>query len=176
MKVQDVMTARALKHCSPDTKLHNAAKLMKTGNCGALPVVDQNKKVVGIVTDRDIALSLASRQYGSPVAAKVSQVMTKKVQTVNGSADLNTALQQMRTKKIGRLPVVDERGRLKGILSMHNLIATSLNGQTDFGKVSATGESIAKTIKALSERYSLNSQPRKRIVSAGRSESWEEAY
>src|SRR5574342_8506 len=122
MKVQDVMTSRRLQYCNPETKLHNAVKLMKAGNCGALPVVDQNKKVVGIVTDRDIALSLSSRQTGSPAKAKVSQVMTKKVQTVKTGADLTAALQQMRTKKVGRLPVVDGEGKLQGILSMHNLI------------------------------------------------------
>ena len=174
MKVQSVMTARSLKHCSPETKLHNAAKLMQTGNCGALPVVDKNKKVVGIVTDRDIALALAKKQPKSRAMINVSQIMSENVHTVNTSDEIETALREMRTNKIGRLPVVDKKGKLKGILSMHNLLAHSLNGETEFGSTTETGESIAKTIMAITERYSLNSLPKRKTVSAGGSESLEE--
>lgn len=59
MKVKDVMTAKSLKTCSPESNLKEAANAMKSANCGVLPVTNHDKKVVGIITDRDICLSLS---------------------------------------------------------------------------------------------------------------------
>jgi CBS domain-containing protein len=78
MKVKDIMTANTLMFCSPETELQNAAKKMKDGNCGALPVVDKDKKVLGIITDRDICLTLADKQAKSPAQMTVGQIMPKK--------------------------------------------------------------------------------------------------
>ena len=150
MKVKDVMTATSLKFCSPETKLHNAAKTMKASNCGALPVVDKQKKVLGIVTDRDICLSLAQKQ----VKATVGQIMPTKVFTVKTDDDISTAFRQMRTNQIGRLPVIDEQGKLKGIVSLHNLINNTIsNGKEDLGAISSDGENLLKTIQAVTDRY-----------------------
>ena len=174
MKVKEIMTASSLQFCSPETKLHNAARAMKKANCGVLPVVDKNKKVVGMVTDRDICLSLANKQKKPLSKQNVGDIISSKVFSVKAEDDLKTALKQMRTHKIGRLPVVDKSGKLKGILSVHNLLSNSLNGEAGLGSVSETDENIARTVKALADSYSVNSQPKIRIASAGRSESWEE--
>jgi CBS domain-containing protein len=173
MKVKEIMTEGSLQYCSPETKLHNAAKSMKTANCGALPVVDKNKKVVGMITDRDICLSLANKQEKPLSRQNVGDIISSKVYSVKTDDDLNTALKQMRTNKIGRLPVVDKAGKLKGILSLHDLLSRFLNGDRELKKVSEAGENISKTLKALADNYSLNSQTK--IVTAGRSESWEDA-
>lgn len=155
MKVKDLMTTSSLKYCSPETKLHNVAKLMEEGNCGALPVLDKNKKVVGIVTDRDIALALAKKHSETTPKIAVSEIMTKKVHSVHTDDDVTYALKEMRLNKIGRLPVLDGEGKLKGVLSLHNLLAqTTTNPKLEIGQLKSSEENILKTIIALSDRYS----------------------
>lgn len=165
MKVKDVMTTSSLKYCSPETKLHNVAKLMEEGNCGALPVCDKNKKVIGIVTDRDIALALTKKSGETPAKIDVSEIMTSKVHTIHANDDVTDALKEMRTKKIGRLPVVDDEGKLKGVLSLHNLLTqTATNTKLEIGNLKSPEENILKTIIALSDRYSSKSKAKKEKV------------
>lgn len=155
MKVKEVMTARSLKYCSSETKLHNAAKTMKSANCGALPVIDKEKKVVGLVTDRDICLSLATKQARSISDVSVGKVMTSKVHTVKAEDEISSALHQMRINKIGRIPVVDENGKLKGIISMHNLLSrATADGKIEMGTLFSPGENLMKTMQAITDRYS----------------------
>lgn len=156
MKVKDIMTSRTLKSCSPETKLQSAAKTMKAANCGALPVVDKNKNVVGLVTDRDIALSLTKRQSKTAEPLAVSDVMSKKVHTIQTEDEVSTALRQMRLKQVGRVPVVDAQGKLKGMVTMHNLIAKASdepNASVEVGTIAAQGENLIKTIQSLTARY-----------------------
>jgi len=154
MKVKDIMTTKALRSCSSDANLQYAAKVMKAGNCGALPVIDQDKKVVGIITDRDICLTLSDKHTKAHAEIPISEIMGKKVHTINENDDISTAFKQMRKNRVGRLPVVDQDGRLKGILSVHNLVSQSFDGQEEHA--AAHGENIIKTLKALSDRYSKN--------------------
>jgi CBS domain-containing protein len=152
MKVKEIMTANPVKYCSPETNLQDAAKEMKEANVGALPVVDNKQKVIGLVTDRDIALSLASEQT-SLSATHVEDIISKQVHTVKAEDNLEDALEKMRTNQIGRLPVTDEEGKLKGIVSVHNLLSQTFEGKTELGDPSKAGENILKTIKAVHERY-----------------------
>jgi len=155
MKVKKVMTTRLLKYCSPETKLQNAAKAMKAGNCGALPVVDKQKKVIGVITDRDIALSLVKKRGKSAEQVNVAKVMSSKVHTVKVGDDISTVLRQMRTNQIGRIPVVNKKGKLKGMVSLHHLLsqAGNGNGKVEMGTFAESGENLLKTIHALTNRY-----------------------
>lgn len=155
MKVKEIMTSGSLKHCGPDTQLQEAAKRMKTGNCGALPVVDKDHKVVGIITDRDIALSLAG-SHSKPIADyMVKDVMSPRVYTVEEADDVDVVLEKMRTNQVGRLPVVNKQQQLQGIVSIHNLLNKAGKvEQLTLGDTAHKGEHISKTIKALSGRYS----------------------
>lgn len=156
MKVKDIMTARTLKSCSPETKLHAAAKTMKAANCGALPVVDKDKNVVGLVTDRDIALSMTKRQSKQAEPLAVADVMAKKVHTIQAEEEVSAALRQMRVKQVGRVPVVDANGKLKGMVTMHNLIASAADAPDagiEVGSIAAPGENLIKTIQSLTARY-----------------------
>lgn len=154
MKVKDIMSSDSLKYCGTETKLHEAAKTMRTGNCGALPVLNSTNQVVGIVTDRDICLTIGKDKGQTAIDTKIGSVMSSEVHTVFESDDIDTALGKMRTNRIGRLPVVDHDGHLKGILSMHDLLAESIeSGKPDQSQKSVPGENIFKTIRALSERY-----------------------
>lgn len=163
MKVKEIMLAESLKTCTTQTKLLEAVKIMKDANIGALPILDDKKKVVGMVTDRDIALALAALKV--PVAdATIGDVVLLKLHSVNVDADLNEALKEMRTKKVGRLPVLDKEGKLKGLLSIHNLLMKSFNGQAELGDVKSKNESILKTIKSLHERYDTSKTSTKKIA------------
>jgi CBS domain-containing protein len=155
MKVKEFMTATQLKYCSPETSLQQAAMSMKAGNCGSLPVVDNKNRVVGIITDRDIALTLAHEKAKPASQVKVEKIMSKKVKTVHEDEDFNTLLQKMRLNQIGRLPVVDDEGKLKGIVSVHNLLAQtqSVNGQLTLGSLNEEGENLHKTIQSINNRY-----------------------
>lgn len=154
MDVKDVMTTKALRSCSPETKLKEAARIMKVANCGFLPVTDENKKVLGVITDRDICLTLSKEYLSNPAGIQVDNVMGKIAFTVNENDDVKYALKQMRVNKVGRLPVVDHDNKLKGILSLHNMVSHSLDGQEEEGWISAPGENLLKTLKALSDHYS----------------------
>jgi len=175
MRVIEIMTGSEIQYCSPETMLHQAAKMMKKANCGALPVVDENNKVVGLVTDRDICLSLAHRHTKTLPERNVGDIITAKVYSVKTDDELTEALKQMRTNRVSRLPVVDKDGKLRGILSLHDLLSKALNGHADLGSVADSGENIAKTIRALIDRYSHVLQHQAKEVTAGRRISWEEA-
>jgi CBS domain-containing protein len=154
MRVKDVMTAKSLKFCTPETNLHDAARTMAEANCGALPVVDSNRKVKGIVTDRDICLSLA-KNTETPIGKRVvGDIMSKNVETIKGSDEITQAYRSMREKKIGRLPVVDEQGKLEGILSLNKMLNQSVrNGQGNLGTIDEPGENLFKTLHAISKHH-----------------------
>lgn len=166
MKVNELMNGRAMKSCSPDSNLKAVAHTMKAENIGSMPVTDKEKKVIGIVTDRDICLALSEDGTTSHARIPVSNIMHKKVHTVKETDDLNSALEKMRSNHIGRLPVVDESGKLTGILSLHHVIAKTLENKENFRNLSAVGESVVKTIEALGERYEKHTRAEKVASSA----------
>ena len=127
MKVKDLMIIGELKHCSLDSRLRDVAKIMKDSNAGALPVIDHNNKVIAMVTDRDICISLASRTEKPLAELSVKDALTTlTIHTVKPEDTITHALQEMRKNKIGRLPVTDKDGKLKGILSVNNILSHSI--------------------------------------------------
>lgn len=159
MKVKEVMSEYSVKYCTPETKLTEAVKAMREGHCGALPVVNQDYKVLGIVTYRDICLTLAEPKTQPWDLRKVGDIMSTNVFTVRSEDEVSTALQNMRKNKIGRLPVVDTTGKLNGIVSLHNLIDHSvIKGKKELWDIKTPGESILKTVHAVAERLS-NGKP-----------------
>jgi CBS domain-containing protein len=153
MKVKDVMTSVPLKFCTADTNLASAARTMKRENLGALPVVDKNLKVVGLVTDRDICLSLADKPGRTAAEISIREIHPhSRLHTVKSTDDVEEALREMRKYKIGRLPVIDKTGKLKGMLSINNLLTHALSVPGELDAVTSNDESLAKTIKTLFER------------------------
>lgn len=106
-----------VKSVSPNDSLSQAALLMEQLNVGSVPVVDNNK-VVGIVTDRDIALRNVAR--GQNPNQKVSDVMTTNVTSAPPDMDVHSAADIMASSQIRRLPVVDN-GNLVGIVAIGDL-------------------------------------------------------
>jgi len=102
-----------------ESTLREAAELMRAVDAGSLPVVDAQSEVVGMVTDRDIVVrGLALGLSGD---SQVSEVMTARVYAIPEDETLREAVKRMRRHEVRRLVVLDERGRLVGVLSLGDL-------------------------------------------------------
>jgi len=120
MKVKDVMMGTP--YCiSLQANLGMATELMWKGNCGFLPVVDAEKKVCGVVTDRDICVALGTRNQPAG-EVRVEEVVQRKVYLCNPEDDVHMALQTMREGHVRRLPVVDATKNLAGVVSMDDIL------------------------------------------------------
>ena len=120
MKVKDIMTGSPI-YCTAKTNLGEAAALMWSRDCGILPVVDGERKVIGVVTDRDMFLALGTRNRLAGDIT-VGEVAPAKPFLCGSEDDIHTALATMARQKVRRLPVVNPEGRLEGILSMDDVI------------------------------------------------------
>lgn len=124
MNVRELMTADP-EACLPTDSCANAAEIMRRRNCGFVPIIDgrQTKRVIGVVTDRDLALYLAEMNKTAR-HAQARECMVSPVQTVAPDTTLEEAARLMERCAIHRLPVVDN-GQLVGILSLKDIaIAT----------------------------------------------------
>jgi CBS domain-containing protein len=120
MLVKSIMTSE-VKSCSPDTTVAAAARIMSDRDCGIVPVVDAQQKLLGVLTDRDVCLAVATRVRG-PEELPVGEVMTKKTYTCSPEDDARAALNLMRNHAIRRVPVVVADGRLAGLISLDDLV------------------------------------------------------
>ena len=131
MKVKEIMTPNA-KAIWLTESLADAAELMWENDCGVLPIIKDGRKVIGMITDRDICMAIAIRD-SNPSGVSVEEVMTGQVYSVNPEDDIDQALQAMQEHKIHRLPVLNAEGELEGILSMNDIVL----------KAKAKGDGIA---------------------------------
>ena len=121
MKVKDLQTSE-VRACSPDNNLATAAEIMWDCDCGAVPVVDQNRTLIGMVTDRDICIAAATRA-AAPADLAVRDVMSKgQVFSCRPDDDVRTAMATMAMHRVRRLPVVDRQNTLVGIISLNDLV------------------------------------------------------
>jgi CBS domain-containing protein len=109
--------------------------MMKDGDFGALPVVEsqESRKIVGIVTDRDISIK-AVAEGRDPGSTTVESIMNDKVFTVHEEGELDETLSIMAEKQIRRVPVVDMEGCLVGMIAQAD-IATKLKDPAETGMV-----------------------------------------
>lgn len=120
MKIQEIMTKPAVTCCSGDT-LSTAANLMWDQDCGALPVVDEDGRTVGMITDRDICMSALTQ--GAPIEQiKVSTAMAERVFSCRLGDPLEVAERLMTEHQVRRVPVVDEQQRPVGVISINDLV------------------------------------------------------
>ena len=125
MKVHDIMT-RDVVSCRQDADVGAAGRLMLDGHVGTLPVVDPDGRLVGIITDRDIAMAAATRQRNASHIV-VHEAMTEHVRSCFGNEDIAAALETMEDARVRRLPVVDADGRLVGIVAMDDIVLRALD-------------------------------------------------
>ena len=146
MKVKELMTPDA-KAIWLTQSLSDAAKEMWENDCGALPIVKDGHKVVGMITDRDICMATAMRDR-NPSAISVEEVMSRTVYAAEAEEDIEQALQTMREHKVRRLPVLNLEGELQGIVSMNDIVLKAKgNGKKpkiDYGDVVKTYQAICE--------------------------------
>ena len=119
MKVRDLMTP-SVHHCRPDSTARHALALMWKHDVGALPIVDLQDHVVGMITDRDIAMAVGLRNV-TPSALHVREITTHEVWWVSPDATVEEAEKIMEDHQVRRLPVLDG-GKLVGVVSLADLV------------------------------------------------------
>jgi CBS domain-containing protein len=143
MQIQDIMV-RDAKFCRLDTNLAEAVEILWNNDCGALPVLDGEGKVVAMITDRNICIALGTRNL-RPSEIKVSEVAPQEVYTCAPEDDIRAALRTMQTQRVRRLPVVSEDGLLRGILSLDDIVLSARKTPA------LSYEHLVETVRAICE-------------------------
>ena len=132
---RDIMTDSPAV-ATAETTARDAARMMEDNDCGSLPVVESrdSMKLIGMVTDRDLALRILGR--GQDPNTPVREAMTKNVSSVKQNDDLDAVEHVMSSQQVRRVPVVDDRGCVLGIIAQADL-ARELDsvGRKDFSRV-----------------------------------------
>jgi CBS domain-containing protein len=117
MKISEVMT-RDVQTVSPDQPVREAANFMLSADAGSIPVTDGDR-LIGMITDRDIAVRGIARGYGPDTP--VRELMTDDLIVVRVDDDIEEAATKMSEAQVRRLPVIDSDERLCGIVSLGDL-------------------------------------------------------
>ena len=122
MKAREIMTANP-RTVTPDTNLPEVARLMQSEDVGIVPVVDAggSRQLVGVVTDRDIALRVVG-EGRDPNSVRVSDVMSTNVRTCREDDSVDAVMDVMGQEQVRRVPIVDERGSLVGIVAQADVV------------------------------------------------------
>ena len=146
MKVKDIMIS-PVQSCGPETSLGAVAMMMWDSDCGALPVVNYEGTVVGMITDRDICMAAATKNR--PLSEiTVFETITGQVYACAPGDDIHDAMKTMAKHQVRRLPVIHDTGMLAGILSVNDIVLHA--GETKWTRAPAISyEDVAHTFKAI---------------------------
>jgi FOG: CBS domain len=147
MKVEEVMT-REVEFCTPETNLAAAAMQMWDRDCGVLPVLDNERKVIGMITDRDICMKAATN-HQDIAAIKVEELTSGPIYTCKPDTDIREALETLQRAFVRRLPVVNDEGQLEGLLSVSDILRHSRE-KVDKVTAGVTYTDVVSTFKVIS--------------------------
>jgi CBS domain-containing protein len=150
MQVREVMTTSP-KCCVPSDNAANAARIMKDMNTGIVPVIEseQNRKLTGVVTDRDICLDVVAEARDAR-SVQVRDCMTPTLICCMPDDNVQKVIDLMHDNQIRRIPVVDHKGIIQGIVSMADLLQRS----------EISSRTTHETLKKVSEPTQEASKPR----------------
>jgi CBS domain-containing protein len=140
MRIDEIMT-RNPAFVTPGTTVRDCAQLMQREDTGIVPVVDENaeRKLVGVITDRDIAIRVVAENRSPDT--RVSEIMSaSRIATASPNDTVDDVLGAMGREQVRRIPIVDERGSLVGIVSQADVSRKARNE----GKVEDTIERISE--------------------------------
>jgi len=120
MKAIDLIINENVYTVSVESDCRQAARIMMEYEVGCLPVLDPQGRLEGIITDRDIAIRLVA--MGRSFETPVREIMSKPVTTIHPQADAREVEHLMERHKVRRLPIVDEAGKLVGIISVSDMV------------------------------------------------------
>ena len=148
MNVEQCMS-NAPKTCTMDDNLARAAGIMWESDCGYVPVVDGARRVVGVITDRDICMAAFTR--GAPLhALDVGASMARKVFSCRPEDQLEAAEALMQNYQVRRLPVVDDDDRIVGVLSLND-VARATRALSSSRERDVRYQALVMTLAAISE-------------------------
>ena len=114
-KVRELMT-ESPRTVAPDASAVEAATVMRDEDAGVVPIVESDGRLAGVVTDRDIALRVVA-EGREPGSTTVGEIASQNLATIDPQQDIDEALRLMAKHQVRRLPVVEEDGKLVGILA-----------------------------------------------------------
>ena len=119
MRVNEIMSTDPVC-CARETNLREVAELMVTNDCGEIPICDGERRPIGVVTDRDIVCRLVAKGH-NPLEATAEDCMSDPVITTDPEMDLDDCARLMEQYQVRRVPVVDKKGVLCGIITQADL-------------------------------------------------------
>lgn len=121
MRARDIMTAKPLA-VVPTDPVWKAAEIMRYEDIGGVPVVSDKAtgKLVGLITDRDITVRCMARRHG-PICLVLAHMTPQPLCTVHPDSDVREIVEKMEAAEVRRIPVVDDRGVLLGIVAERDL-------------------------------------------------------
>jgi CBS domain-containing protein len=141
MRVQDVMT-RDPACLTPGATVRDAAQLMQREDVGIIPVVEEkqgSRQLLGVITDRDIAIRVVGE--GKDASTRVTDVMSRnRISTCQANDDVDEVMSAMAKEQVRRIPIVDERGALVGIVAQADILRRT----KDDAKSARTVEEISE--------------------------------
>lgn len=154
MKVQEIMTAD-VHFCYNTDNLAKAASHLWDNDCGILPVKNETGKVIGMVSDRDICIATVTKnRLASEIT--VSEVGGgRQVYSCAPDDDVQEALRLMQEHQVRRVPIIDESGELRGILSINDVILAAEAG--GWGRGVSFQDAMA-TLKAICEHRDIKKE------------------
>jgi len=146
MVIADLMS-RNVATCKADEYLDAAARLMWDLDIGCVPIVDDDKRVIGMITDRDVCMATYT-QAKAPQHVLVREAMAREIYSCLPDDNLAEVEDIMRKRRVRRIPVVDLDGRLVGLISLNDLARESLRQQTRVQK-DVTPFDVSATLAAI---------------------------
>jgi CBS domain-containing protein len=152
MKIKHVMT-KDPTCCVPSDTAQRAARIMRDEDTGVVPIIEneQSRKVVGIVTDRDLCMNIVA-EGRDPRTTQVHESMTTTVVGCSPQDSVDKATELMRENQIRRIPVIDDQHQLVGIVAMADIVSRAALRTTE----------THETLKTVSAPTSEPSKPRAR--------------
>lgn len=129
LKVKDLMT-KNVEFVMPDATISEVAQIMEQSDVGIVPVCDEEKRLVGVITDRDIVIRNVAKNRGD---IKVEEIMSKRITTASPNEDIYNISKKMAKHRIRRIPIVEENNVLVGVVSIGD-IATKTDYNTEIAE------------------------------------------
>lgn len=150
MKVEQLMT-KEVATVRQEESLNKAAQVMWDQDCGFVPVINENGRVVGLITDRDVCMAAYTK--GTAIKyIKISNVMSHRVHLVGPKDTIEQAEGVMQQYQVRRLPVIGHEGQLLGILSLNDL-ALEFKREQGKKKAEVYAEQVAETLADVCEHH-----------------------
>ena len=141
MRARDIMTRDPSCLRREDTA-RIAAQVMRDQDCGVVPIVDDGRRVVGVITDRDLAIRAIAAGKGPDT--RLSELMTQNVHCCSADDDLRDVERKMAELQVRRICIVDAGGRCMGIISQADIARAARNNEVSEQEVALIVEQISE--------------------------------